>query len=222
MRENLARRAPQRSGLLLSLCCASSVLAACSAFHELDAPGHRPADARRLHPISAELQRASLDVMGAGRSHEKQSDSYFSVLRFVRQYTRDGRGPLTVLAPRGQHSADAAFVHNIARANAVGADRLRFVERRDGAAHVTLSYDRIAAIAPEHCENWTEDIGNRVEAGPHANFGCMSQRNLANMVADPTDLVVPAREVPRGSDRRGNTYKAYVDGDAKQTLVNGK
>ncbi len=88
---------------------------------------------------------------------------------------------------------------------------VRIRDRRDGSGTITLAYDKVAAVAPDECRFWNKDITRRAEVDPYPNFGCASQRNLANMVADPTDLVVPKVETDRSSDRRATTYKQYQD-----------
>lgn len=179
-------------------------------YRELETAGTKPIEANKLHPIGAELQRPKLEVFGSTDLQRKDSETYFEVLRFVRDYRRDGRGPLDVaVTPRGRK--DLASIQSVIRDNGVPAHMVRIRDRRDGAGTITLAYDRVAAIAPDECRFWNEDITRRAEVHPYPNFGCASQRNLANMVADPTDLVVPKVETNRSSDRRATTYKQYQE-----------
>ncbi len=73
---------------------------------------------------------------------------------------------------------------------------------------MTVSYDRIAAIGPT-CGDWSSDAGRNRDGIPYANFGCASQRNLAAMAANPTDLMFPARETERTSITRGQDTKNF-------------
>ena len=191
------------------------LVGACDKALELETAGTLPMDAGKLHPISAEWRRETFAIADAHRVKTWTGPLYFDVTRFVRQYGRDGRGPLDVAVPRGGSGSTATAtnlqaIRQIAHAAGVAPQRLRVRERSDGANTVTLSFQHIAAIAPESCADWSDDIKHRIETGPYRNFGCATQRNLANMVADPTDLVVPTAEADRNSDRRAVPYKAYT------------
>lgn len=189
-------------------------VASCSSSHELNTAGTRTSDVNQAYPIGAEMRRVVLDVPQSNGDAATESDAYFAVTAFVRHYIRDGRGQLSIAtASRGASAIKggraAQIIHSVLRANGVALDRVRYVERRDGLRQTTLSYFRVVAVAPTRCDDWSEDISRRPELGPYKTFGCASQRNLANMVADPTDLVTPAVEADRGSDRMSTTYKSY-------------
>ena len=69
-------------------------------------------------------------------------------------------------------------------------------------ATIRLSYPRIAAVAGP-CGLWPEDLGpsianhGYVENKPYYNFGCATQRNLAAMIDNPSDLEQPRSETCR-------------------------
>lgn len=179
-------------------------------YRELETAGTKPIEADKLHPIGAEIQRAKLDVFGSTDLRRKDSETYFAVLRFVRGFARDGRGTLDIsVGPKGHKHL--ASIQGLVRDNGIPAHRVRIRDRRDASGTVTLAYDLVAAIAPDECRNWNEDVTRRFEVSPYPNFGCATQRNLANMVADPTDLVVPKVEDDRNSDRRAATYRLYKE-----------
>lgn len=190
---------------------AAFVLAGCDSYRrQLETAGTTPIEADKLHPIGAEIQRPKIDVFGSTDLKRKDSETYFAVLRFVREYRRDGRGPLDIaVAPHARR--DLASVEAIVRETGIPARMVRVHDRRDGSGTITLAYDRVAAVAPDECRYWSKDVTVRAEVDPYPNFGCASQRNLANMVADPTDLVVPKAEDDRNSDRRATTYRIYKD-----------
>lgn len=179
-------------------------------YRELETAGTTPIELDKMHPIGAELQRPKLDVFGSTELQRKDGETYFAVLRFVREYRRDGRGPLDVsVGSNGRKNL--ASVQSVIRDTGIPSQMVRIRDRRDGSGTITLAYDRVAAVAPEECRFWHKDITRRAEVDPYPNFGCTTQRNLANMVADPTDIVVPKIEDDRGSDRRAATYKIYKD-----------
>ena len=89
-------------------------------------------------------------------------------------------------------------------------------------ATIRLKYPRIAADAGP-CGTWPEDIGPSVknqgylDNKPYYNLGCSSQRNLAAMVANPTDLVQPRAEGPVYASRRSYMLEKYRKGEATST-----
>lgn len=189
---------------------AGLLLAACEGRHPLSEPEILRNDHERRHPIGAEVQHASLDV--PIDDTDLASGAYFDVTRFARQYLRDGRSALEIAVPRrGRAARTAEAVARVVRRAGVSGHRIRMVTRHDGIAAVALRYNRIAAISPD-CGRWPENLARRTDQGAYANWGCASQRNLANMVADPTDLVSAKPESSRPSERREATYQAYKGG----------
>ena len=174
-------------------------------------PELRLAEPQRLHPIGAAIEDTSFEFQAKEGPRGVDSETYFEVIRFLRQYRRDARGTLIIRA--SGHEGDRvsralATVRRLASQN--GVHRISVHHGEAHGATVKLSYERIVAVAPEECRTWSEDVGRRPEAGPYPNWGCASQRNLANMVADPTELVAPALETPRPSEKRATAYKGFV------------
>ena len=84
-------------------------------------------------------------------------------------------------------------------------------------ATVRFSYPRMAAVAGP-CGTWPEDLGPSLkdpryfENKPYYNFGCAYQRNMAAMVANPSDLVQPRPETPAYTARRTEGFDKYRKG----------
>jgi len=187
-------------------------LAGCAENHEWRVAGSRTNDADRLHPVGAEVRREAIDVPPVAGSSQAQSEAYFAVTKFVRQYLRDGRGVLDVRVASRGGDRTRSFVSAILAENGVAPERVRYGARTDGSTGALIAYTRVAAVAPLTCDDWSEDITRWVEQGAYANWGCASQRNLANMVADPTDLVAPkVADVPI-ADRAQVNYRTYSTG----------
>jgi pilus assembly protein CpaD len=49
------------------------------------------------------------------------------------------------------------------------------------------------------------------------NFGCATQNNLAAMVADPADLVMPRTMTASDAQRRGTVFEKYRKGEITAT-----
>ncbi len=210
------KKAQGRSVALVISSLIAVVAGACENARLSDEAALILSDPVKRHPIGAELHWASLEVPETYGQGGLSSVAYFEVTRFVRQYRRDGRGPLEIAIPRhgapgGVGTSRIASVQHALRKAGIPEHRVRMFERRDGVHSMLLSYERLAATAPT-CGNWSEDAARRPEIGPYANFGCASQRNTANMVADPTDLVAAKPEAVRQSDSRATAYKSYAGG----------
>ena len=79
------------------------------------------------------------------------------------------------------------------------------------AAPVRVAFFRYVAHAPE-CGEWPKNLAREPQNLPYHNFGCATQRNFANQVANPADLVEPRSESDRSSERRDKTWEKYRDG----------
>jgi len=74
----------------------------------------------------------------------------------------------------------------------------------------------VAEVGP--CGQWPEDMGPSMEKAytqnrPYWNLGCATQRNLASMVDNPSDLVQPRGEQPAYAGRRSVALDKYRKGE---------
>jgi pilus assembly protein CpaD len=174
-------------------------------------------DPAKRHPISVVVDRAELDIGVHRETSRGRALANLEATRFARNYTKDGRGPILIAIPAKFEKRHASFdrvrdIQTILEREGVASENVRV--RRKPSGHspdsVTLSYDRIAAVGPI-CGDWSIDTARNPDDLHHANYGCAVQRNLAHMVANPTDLSFPAKEDDRGSDRRMATRKAFTE-----------
>ena len=193
--------------------CLVLSLAACDEARIPDEAYVKLSDPRKFHPITvtAETTTVQLPLMpdGTGLS----PNSYFDAVRFVRRYRQDGKGPLVIAVPaQARHdravSSNVRTIRRLVAQAGVPGHNVRFTG--GGGAAIALSYDRIAAVGPK-CGDWSENILRNPQVLPYPNFGCASQRNLAGMIENPTDLLYPAQETPRLSERRAAAYQAYIN-----------
>lgn len=209
-------RPAQRAAATLLLSLMAAGLAACDSSRVADSMHPMLTDHTKRHPIGIADDSVLLDLPPVSGVAADRSRDTIAAMRFVRKYKQEGRGPLVVAvaaAGRRQWGVERRLdqIRRIARAAGVGPDRMRFTERAHpesiGAA-VTLSYERLAVVAPV-CGDWSENVARNPDNLPYPNYGCASQRNLAAMIANPTDVVFPAEETPRLSDNRAPAYAAY-------------
>lgn len=78
-------------------------------------------------------------------------------------------------------------------------------------APVRVAFFRYVVHAPE-CGAWPNNLAREPQNLPYHNFGCATQRNFANQVANPADLVEPRTETDRSSERRDKTWDNYTQG----------
>jgi pilus assembly protein CpaD len=89
-------------------------------------------------------------------------------------------------------------------------------------ATIRVNYPRIRADAGP-CGTWPEDLGPSIknkgylENRPYYNLGCATQRNLAAMVDNPSDLVQPRAETPAYTPRRTVAFDKYRKGTTTTT-----
>jgi pilus assembly protein CpaD len=73
------------------------------------------------------------------------------------------------------------------------------------------------------CGLWPEDLGPSIhnpsyfDNKDYYNFGCAYQRNMAAMVANPSDLVQPRPETPAYAERRREGFEKYRQGQTTTT-----
>jgi pilus assembly protein CpaD len=179
-------------------------------------------DPQQRHPIVVAADTASLDMVVLSDRDGLDARSELDVVRFVRKYRQEGKGPLTLWlnSKNSGHrgvSASVNAIQRVAHDAGVGPRSFRVRQRAVGGEAgqiLTLSYDRIAAIGPQ-CGDWSESVARNPENLPYPNYGCASQRNLAAMVARPTDFIYAAQDVERGGEKRSGAYRSFRGGDAK-------
>src|SRR6185437_222209 len=198
------------SGTLMGVAVA---LGACSAAPDAIITGGVPDDYRLRHPIAITEANQSLVVFvghgRAGLSASQRSD----VIGLAHTWVREGTGAVIVDVPVDTPNARAAAatygeIHPIAV---------------QALAPIKLNYTRIAATAGP-CGLWPEDLGPSLanpsysENKPYYNFGCATQRNLAAMVDNPSDLVQPRSETPAYTARRTEGFEKYRKGEPTTTV----
>jgi pilus assembly protein CpaD len=89
-------------------------------------------------------------------------------------------------------------------------------------ATIRLSFPRMKAVAGP-CGTWPADLGPSIydpgynENRHYHNFGCATQRNLAAMVENPSDLEQPRSETPAYQPRRDIAFDRYRKGTPTTT-----
>lgn len=216
MTSNSSAWMARRAWTAIMLTLAALAGAACDRSQVADEMHPMLTDPTKRHPIGIADDSVLLDLPPVTGNPSDRSRDTLAAMRFMHKYKQEGRGPLVVsvaASDRRQWGVERRVdeVRRLARVVGVPTDRLRFTGRshpRSIGAAVTLSYERLAVVAPI-CGDWSENVARNPDNLPYPNYGCASQRNLAAMIANPTDVVFPAQETPRLSDNRAAAYTAY-------------
>lgn len=214
-----------------ALAAVAIALGACTHTNDVAATASIPDDYKQRHPIAIrEADQSIVVFVGQGRgglTAEQRAD----VMGLAQTWLHEGTGAIRADLPTDTPNARAA------------ADSMREIQSLLAAAGVPphgilvhryrpedprllptirLSYSKIAAVAGP-CGLWPEDLGPSIkntsyfENKPYYNFGCASQRNLAAMIDNPSDLVQPRAETPPYTPRRNVAFEKYRKGESTTT-----
>jgi len=224
-------RALRLIGAMLGL---SVVLGACSETTgsvATPASAAAPNDYRLRHPITVQEANRSI-VLFVGHARGGLSSSQRTdIAGLARNWIAEGTGAIVVDVPVNTPNARAAeSAYHEARsvletvgvpANAITLHHYTPDDPRT-LATVRFSYPKMVAVAGP-CGVWPEDLGSSAkdpsyfENKPYYNFGCAYQRNMAAMVANPSDLVQPRPETPAYTVRRTEGFDKYRKGTTTAT-----
>jgi pilus assembly protein CpaD len=222
-----ARALPLFGGLVV----AALALGGCNLTSDV-ATGSLPDDYRQRHPIAITEGEQSIVVFvtqNRGNLSETQRDD---VMGLARNWRREGTGAIAIDVPvdtTNARSAQAVYqeIHGLLASTGVPAHAMTrrpyHMDDPRALATIRLSYPKMAAVAGP-CGLWPSDVGpsiynpNYSENKQYENFGCATQRNLAAMVANPSDLVQPRTETAAYTPRRSIAFEKYRKGETTTTL----
>jgi pilus assembly protein CpaD len=192
-----------------------------------------PVDYRQRHPITLKEGERTVEIF-LGRDRGGLSPSQRAdVLAFAQIWRREGTSGIVIEAPQGGPTNQAAAdsmreVHSILAASGVPRNAV-FVRTYRPApaalASIRMNYTRMAAqVGP--CGTWPRDMGPSIDSKdfenyPYWNLGCATQRNLAAMADNPSDLVQPRGETPAYAARRSVATDKYRQGQPPSGTYNG-
>ncbi len=192
---------------------------------------HVPEDYRLRHPIAIqEANRSIVLFVGharGGLSATQRAD----VAGLAQTWVSEGTGAIVVDVPvdtPNARAAESAFreARALLEADGVPSDGIKLhrytPDDPRALATVRFTYPKMVAVAGP-CGTWPDDIGPSIkdrsyfENKSYYNFGCAYQRNMAAMVANPSDLVQPRPETPAYTIRRSEGFEKYRKGATTAT-----
>ena len=210
----------------------SIALGACTLTNDVTTVGSvAPNDYRLRHPIAIQEANTSIEIFVGNSRGGLSGSQRTDVMGLAQTWLREGTGAINADVPTGTPNARAAadtFREIRAALAAAGVPARGIIVRNYSPddprqlATIRLNYAKIAAVAGP-CGVWPDDIGpsannpGYLENKPYYNFACAYQRNMAAMVANPSDLVQPRSETPPYTARRVNAYEKYKKGTTTTT-----
>src|SRR5262245_7467786 len=224
-------RATVAAGLrLMVLGTAAAVLAGCYTAHEalIDSI---PDDYRQRHPIVLKEAPRTVELFIGNRRGNLTATQRAEVLAFAQTWQREATGGVLIDVPSGtpnERSAVAALqeVRSILASAGVPPEAVATRPNKTNdprkLATMRLHYPKITA-EPGPCGLWPYDLGptyhrEHYENRQYYNLGCTTQRNLAAMVDNPTDLVQPRAEIPSYTGRRTTVLDKHHRGEPSGTI----
>lgn len=218
-----------RSAVMGVLAAASAVLLS-GCYTVKDTTASIPTDYRKRHPITVKETDHTVEVFVGSNRGGLTASQRADVLAFAQTWRKEATGGIIIDQPSGtpnQLAADAAVRETRSILAAAGVPPYAVVVRpyqprnRIAIATVRLNYPRVAAEAGP-CGLWPQDLGSTYEIQhfenkPYWNLGCATQRNLAAMVDNPSDLVQPRGESPAYAGRRAIVLDKYRKGESTST-----
>jgi pilus assembly protein CpaD len=189
-----------------------------------------PADYRQRHPIVIKEGERTVEVFVGSNRGGLTPAQRADVLAFAQVWGNEATGGVIIDVPTGTRNSFAAEdamreIRSILVASgipdrAIAVRPSRLADAR-AVSPIRISYSKmVAEVGP--CGMWPDDVGVSVDSPyrenqPTWNHGCSMQRNLAAMVAEPTDLVQPRGESPPSTTRRNNVLDKYRQGQPTAT-----
>lgn len=213
---------------LLAAAGCAAMLPGCIADREIT--GSVPYDYRQRHPLVIKEGPRMVEFFIGSKRGTLTGAQRADVLAFAHEWRREATGGIVIDLPTGTNNEIAAAnalreVRALLSAAGVPPTAVGVRPHRPSdpqkLATLKLHYPRVVADAGP-CGLWPQDLGptyerQHLENREYWNLGCASQRNLAAMVENPSDLIQPRGETPSYTGRRTTVLDKYHRGESTVT-----
>lgn len=180
--------------------------------------GSVPSDYRTKHPIVVSQSQVTADMIVTSNMRGMSFRQENVVNDFLGRFRRSGAKTIHIILPAGSHNEAAARrvgsdIVNHMKKERLNASRIK-VSRYHAANHgdaatLRMSFDAVDAEVASECGQWTDDLRDTHDNNNYNNFGCATQNNLAEMVANPEDLISPRGQSEIDAERRDNVINDW-------------
>lgn len=217
LEKDVKRRSMPKFVTPFVLCLTMALTSCAGRIHHIDV-GAVPDDYRTRHPIVISEQDKTLDLPVSQHSLRLTPAVGDTIQGFAQGYLASNAEYMTIMRPAGSGNAHAAqtYAQKVLKKLAQYGVSTKQVTIVPYEAHtygdqapIRLVYSAISA-STEACGKWEDDmLANNWDNKQYANFGCATQSNLANQIANPLDLVRPRGEMPVDAARRSTAIGNY-------------
>ena len=167
------------------------------------------------HPITVTKDTARIELVPheAGLTAVERNE----VARFAQSALINAGQPVGLKHPRSAR-ATAEEVASILMQEGIPPHRIIDIVHA-GRGPVVLTFARTAAVTTP-CGDWSQNLSFDPANEPFPNFGCAHQQNIATVVANPNDFVMPRAETPPDGQRRSQIFTDYRTPKDPSTPVN--
>jgi pilus assembly protein CpaD len=207
----------------------ATALSGCNTWMSSDPTGGIPLAYQERHAITVQEGKKSLVLfVGSGRGGLSPTQRA-EVLAFAHSWRHDATGGITIDRPihgGNERAANDTLKEALSIMAVAGIPRsgigIRPYDPRGRNPTIRLNYPLLAATAGP-CGLWPDDLGvsydlRTYENKQYYNFGCATQRNLAAMVAEPTDIIQPRSETPTYTAKRTFGMDKWRKGEGPATI----
>ncbi len=220
-------RTKKVAGLKLVGLVALATLAGCANVSKRHFTVGTPSDDYRArHPIIISEKEKTMDIPVAAGSYGLPKLESSAIVGFLDQFKRSASKSINVLVPSGSENEGAAKkaakqIVGTIRKSGISRNRIVLTPYQAGSygssAPIRLSYLAIQA-GVDGCGQWPADLAAGSENRNYQNFGCASQKNLAAIVANPSDLLGPRGPTSIDAERRLKVIEAYRNAQNPATV----
>jgi len=199
----------------------SSTLAACSNGELALDDKYVPATHYERYPIEVTSGPVKMEI--SSRNGTLRSSQINAISGFSRSASNSGTSKITILRPSGGGASGKVARQTYQLLVQSGISPGMIVQKTypgPSKGPVQISYLRSVAVTKE-CGDWSYDLANTSNNEQYSNFGCSIQNNIAAMVVNPEDFVVPRPTTPALAATRihGIATNAYLPAASSSTTA---
>ncbi len=188
----------------------SSSLAACSNGELALDDTYVPTTHYEKYPI--EVVRGPVKLEISSRDGTLQPKQINAITGFSRSAVSSRSSKITILRPSGGGASGKVAKQTYQLLVQSGITPSMIVQKTypgPSRGPVQLTFVRSVAVTKE-CGDWSADLTNTSRNEPHPNLGCSIQNNIAALVVNPDDFLVPEPTAPALAGSRDAAARMYA------------